>query len=55
MAISDDAPALSSTADDTAPSLGEFLIARGGPFYDLQQRWGCFASTRSTPAGVRSS
>jgi hypothetical protein len=40
MAISDDAPALSSTADDTAPKLGEFLIARGGPFYDLQQRLG---------------
>jgi hypothetical protein len=40
MAISDDTPASPTLADDRPRGMGDFLIARGGPFYDLQQRLG---------------
>ena len=43
---------MAETATADAPPIGEFLIARGGPFYDLQQRLGLLHE-RALHAGRR--
>jgi hypothetical protein len=53
VATTDHKKAAAEAADDGAPPIGDFLIARGGPFYDLQQRLGLLRE-RALYAGRRS-
>jgi hypothetical protein len=52
MAITDDKTGLPPEAGDGAVRIGQFLIARGGPFYALQQQLGLLHE-RALHAGVR--
>jgi hypothetical protein len=40
VAATDDSTLPAGTATDDGRAIGEFLIVRGGPFYDLQVRLG---------------
>jgi hypothetical protein len=51
-ARSGEAPASATTLEERPRGVGEFLIARGGPFYDLQQRLGLLRE-RALNAGRR--
>jgi hypothetical protein len=50
--MSRDPPVAANPPDDASRELDKFLIAHGGPFYDLQQRLGLLTSAHSTPPGA---
>jgi hypothetical protein len=52
LARSGEEPASATTLEERSRGVGEFLIARGGPFYDLQQRLGLLHE-RALNAGRR--